>query len=80
MIQKLIVTGQSVGFADSLEAPADVSERVESRLCSPEEISVLQAQAAVLLIATNVDDTSQTALGYLPGRLPNTCRRIDRSC
>jgi hypothetical protein len=70
VIQKLIVTGQSVGFADSLRTPADVSERVESRLCSPEEISALQAQAAVLLIATNVDDTSQTALGYLPGRLP----------
>ena len=24
----------------------------------------------MLLVATNVDDTSQTSLGYLPGRLP----------
>ncbi len=70
VIEKLIVTGHSAGFADSLGAPADVSDCVESRLCTSEEISILQTQAAVLLIATNVDDTSQTSLGYLPGRLP----------
>jgi hypothetical protein len=30
----------------------------------------LQRQAAVLLVATNINDTTQTSLGYLPGRLP----------
>jgi hypothetical protein len=70
VIEKLIITGHASisAFADPLRPGAD--DRIECRLCSPAEIAALQRQAAVLLVATNVDDRSQTALGYLPGRLP----------
>jgi hypothetical protein len=66
----LILTGHSAGIVDALRAPGDAADRIEVRLCSAPEIAALQRQASVLLIATNVDDASQTSLGYLPGRLP----------
>jgi hypothetical protein len=62
--EKLIVTGNYAAFA------AEGGDRVESHLYSAAEIIALQKQAAVLLVASDVDDTSQTSLGYLPGRLP----------
>jgi hypothetical protein len=70
VVGKLVITGHASisSFADPLRPGPD--DRIECRLCSPAEISALQRQAAVLLVATNVDDRSQTALGYLPGRLP----------
>lgn len=64
VIEKLIITGQT----GSLES--EPNDRIESRLCSPSEIALLQRQASVLLVATDVNNTSQTSLGYLPGRLP----------
>jgi hypothetical protein len=68
--EKLIITGQSGDFAADLRARGELHDRVEFRSGSRQEIALLQRQAAVLLIATNVDDLSQTARGYLPGRLP----------
>jgi Glycosyltransferase Family 4 len=70
VIQKFILTGHNSGYADTLQVSPELRDRVECRLCSPSETTELQAQAAVLLVANNVDDTSQTSLGYLPGRLP----------
>jgi hypothetical protein len=70
VIQKLILTGHTAALDDPLRPAADGVDRIESRLCSPSEIAVLQRQASVLLVATDVDDASQTSLGYLPGRLP----------
>jgi hypothetical protein len=65
VVEKLILTGHNA----PLLGP-EGEGRIESRLCSPSEIAVLQRQAAVLLVATDVNDLSQTSLGYLPGRLP----------
>jgi hypothetical protein len=72
IIRKLVVTGQAAASAGDLlrRAGEPGDGRVEFRLCTPAEIAALQRQAAVLLVATQVDDTSQTSLGYLPGRLP----------
>jgi hypothetical protein len=70
VVEKLILTGHTSAFVDPSDPQAGPDDRTESRLCSPAEISLLQRQAAVLLVATNVDDVSQTSLGYLPGRLP----------
>ena len=69
-VQKLIITGQAAQFAETLRSHGELHDRVELRLCSRTEIATLQSQAAVLLVATNPDDRSQTSLGYLPGRLP----------
>jgi len=69
-VRKLILTGHSAGIVDALRAPGAAGDRIEVRLCSAAEIAALQRQASVLLVATNVDDTSQTSRGYLPGRLP----------
>jgi hypothetical protein len=69
-VQKLIITGQAAHFAETLRSHGELHDRVELRLCSRTEIATLQSQAAVLLVATNPDDRSQTSLGYLPGRLP----------
>ena len=70
VIDKLIVTGHGAGFADMFRSHPELRHRVESRFCSSSETAALQRQAAVLLIATNVGDASQTSVGYLPGRLP----------
>ena len=68
--EKLIVTGESGYLADTLRAHGELHERIEFRLGSRSDIALLQREAAVLLVATNVDDTTETARGYLPGRLP----------
>jgi hypothetical protein len=70
VVKRLILTGQVDHFAETLRAHGELHDRVEFRLCSRAEIAALQAQAAVLLVATNAGDTSRTSLGYLPGRLP----------
>jgi hypothetical protein len=70
VVEKLIITGHVGHFVEMLRAHDELHERIEFRLCSRTEIATLQKQAAVLLVATNVDDRSQTSLGYLPGRLP----------
>jgi hypothetical protein len=68
--EKLIVTGESGFLADCLRANAELHDRIEFRRGSRTDIALLQREAAVLLIATNVDDSSETTRGYLPGRLP----------
>ncbi len=70
VVDKLVLTGLSLAFEDELRQSPELRDRVECRICSQVEIASLQRQASVLLIATNVDDDSQTSLGYLPGRLP----------
>ncbi len=70
VIEKFVLTGHSSAPADSQGQRANDDDYLESRHCSPAEVSSLQKRASVLLVATNVDDTSQTSLGYLPGRLP----------
>lgn len=70
VVERIVLTGQVGQFVDTLRAHDELHDRVEFRLCSRAEIAQLQASAAVLLIATNADDQSQTSLGYLPGRLP----------
>lgn len=65
VIEKFVLTGHSSGPVD----PSN-DDRLASEQYSPAEVSALQRRASVLLVATNVDDASQTSLGYLPGRLP----------
>ncbi len=68
--QTLVVTGPSFGFSETLRAHGELHDRVEFKMASRLEVAVAQREAAVLLITTNVGSTSQTSLGYLPGRLP----------
>ena len=70
VIRKFLLTGHTAALEDPLQPAAPGEDRIEFRFCSPSEISALQRQASVLLVASNVDDQSQTSLGYLPGRLP----------
>jgi hypothetical protein len=68
--QTLLVTGPSAGFSETLRAHGEMHDRVEFKMASRLEVAVAQREAAVLLITTNLGSTSQTSLGYLPGRLP----------
>ena len=68
--RKLVVTGNTDYFATVLRAHGELHDRVEFRRGTRLEIARLQRDAAVLLVATNTDDDSETARGYLPGRLP----------
>jgi hypothetical protein len=70
VVKNLIITGPSYRFSETLAATGELHDRVEFRMASRQEVAVIQRAAAVLLIATNVDDASVTARGYLPGRLP----------
>jgi hypothetical protein len=68
--RRLIVTGKTDHLAAVLRAHGELHDRVEFRRGTRVEIARLQREAAVLLVATNADDGSETARGYLPGRLP----------
>ncbi|MDB4982613.1 MAG: hypothetical protein JWM82_3365 [Myxococcales bacterium] len=68
--QKIVISGPSSGFADTLRAHGELHDRVEFTMGSRTDVAVAQRRAAVLVVATNVDDRSQTSVGYLPGRLP----------
>jgi hypothetical protein len=68
--QTLLVTGPSAGFSETLRAHGEMHDRVEFKMASRLEVAVAQREAAVLLVTTNVGGTSQTSIGYLPGRLP----------
>ena len=68
--EKLVITGNNTYFADVLRSRGELHEGVAFVNASRTEIARLQREAAVLLIASNVDDASATARGYLPGRLP----------
>jgi hypothetical protein len=70
VVNKLIITGPSFRFGDVLRDTGELHDGVECRMASRKQLAVIQREAAVLLIATNVDDTSITSRGYLPGRLP----------
>jgi hypothetical protein len=68
--QKIVITGPGSGLAEILRTHGELHDRVEFMMGSRTEVAVAQRQAAVLVVATNVDDRSQTSVGYLPGRLP----------
>jgi hypothetical protein len=68
--QTLLVTGPSAGFSETLRAHGEMHGRVEFKMASRLEVATAQREASVLLITTNVGSTSQTSIGYLPGRLP----------
>ncbi len=68
--QKIVISGPSSGFAETLRTHGELHDRVEFTMGSRTDVAVTQRRAAVLLVATNVDDRSQTSVGYLPGRLP----------
>jgi hypothetical protein len=68
--QTLVVMGPSFAFSETLRAHGELHDRVEFKMASRVEVAVAQREAAVLLITTNVGSTSQTSIGYLPGRLP----------
>jgi hypothetical protein len=68
--EKLVITGNNTYFADVLRSHGELHDRVAFINASRTEIARVQREAAVLVIASNVDDASATARGYLPGRLP----------
>jgi hypothetical protein len=70
VVERLIVTGPAARFDETLRARGEWHDRVEFKMASREEVAVIQREAAVLVVATNVDDRTLTSKGYLPGRLP----------
>jgi len=68
--RKLIITGPGFRFGETLRSWGAGYDHVECLMGTREEVAAIQRRAAVLLIATNVADSSLTARGYLPGRLP----------
>jgi hypothetical protein len=70
VVEKLIITGPTFLFSETLRTSGELHDRLEFLMASRKDLAVIQREAAVLLVATNVGEKSATALGYLPGRLP----------
>jgi hypothetical protein len=68
--QGFVITGNGAAFVDQLKSKGTPVDRVRFVSGTRQEIARLQRESAVLLIATNAHDSSETTRGYLPGRLP----------